>query len=108
MLAKTHLAFGILVTLILMPLLNIENKILFVILVYISIGEKEKLFSAQDVIKKISGKMITRHPHVFSDKELKTPQEVLNHWHKLKDEERKDKNISNDQSGNRKAIPGRR
>jgi len=70
------------------------GDLLFIILVYISIGEEENLFSAQDVIKNISEKMIARHPHVFSDKELNTPQEVLNHWHKLKDEERKDKNIS--------------
>ncbi|MDP8233307.1 MAG: nucleoside triphosphate pyrophosphohydrolase [Candidatus Saelkia tenebricola] len=70
------------------------GDLLFIILVYLEIAEEKKLFFVQDVIKKTAEKMISRHPHVFSDKKLETSAEVLNHWHTLKDKERKEKNIS--------------
>lgn len=70
------------------------GDLLFMVLSYISIGEEKNMFKPQEVIEAITRKMVERHPHVFGDKDLKTSQEVLNHWHKIKDQERKRKNKS--------------
>jgi tetrapyrrole methylase family protein/MazG family protein len=64
------------------------GDLLFLIFSYISIGEEKGLFTSTEVIQDICKKMKERHPHVFSDKKLKTPQEVVNHWHKLKEKEK--------------------
>lgn len=70
------------------------GDLLFMLFSYIAIGEEKKLFTLEDVIKTINSKMIGRHPHVFANKGLKTSDEVVNHWHKIKDEERKKKDMS--------------
>jgi tetrapyrrole methylase family protein/MazG family protein len=46
-------------------------------------------FDINDVIEKISSKMISRHPHVFGDAKFDTPEEVKKQWHDRKKEEGK-------------------
>jgi tetrapyrrole methylase family protein/MazG family protein len=46
-------------------------------------------FDINDVIEKISSKMIFRHPHVFGDAKFDTPDEVKKQWHDRKKEEGK-------------------
>jgi tetrapyrrole methylase family protein/MazG family protein len=46
-------------------------------------------FDINDVIEKISSKMISRHPHVFGDARFDTPEEVKKQWHDRKKEEGK-------------------
>src|SRR5664280_2363607 len=46
-------------------------------------------FDINDVIEKISSKMISRHPHVFGDAKFDTPDEVKKQWHDRKKEEGK-------------------
>jgi len=70
------------------------GDLLFMVFSYISIAEEKELFRLKEVIDAINHKMIVRHPHVFGDKDLKTSQDVVNHWHKIKDEERKKKKKS--------------
>ncbi len=45
-------------------------------------------FDINDVINAIDKKMISRHPHVFSDNKLSTSNEVLMQWEQFKDAER--------------------
>jgi MazG family protein len=45
-------------------------------------------FTVAEVIKRISEKMVRRHPHVFADHPASTPGEVLRNWEALKEEER--------------------
>jgi MazG family protein len=70
------------------------GDLLFMVFSYISIGEEKNLFKPEEVIEAVTKKMVERHPHVFGDKDLKTSQDVLNHWHRIKDRERKQKNKS--------------
>jgi tetrapyrrole methylase family protein/MazG family protein len=70
------------------------GDLLFMVFSYISVAEEKNQFTLDDVIRKTSKKMIKRHPHVFSNKKLKTSQQVLEHWHQLKEKIRKDKNSS--------------
>jgi tetrapyrrole methylase family protein/MazG family protein len=46
-------------------------------------------FDINDVIEKISAKMVSRHPHVFGDAKYDTPEEVKKQWHDRKKEEGK-------------------
>ncbi len=46
-------------------------------------------FDINDVIEKISSKMVSRHPHVFGDAKFDTPDEVKKQWHDRKKEEGK-------------------
>ncbi|MDD5613447.1 MAG: nucleoside triphosphate pyrophosphohydrolase [Candidatus Omnitrophica bacterium] len=70
------------------------GDLLFIILFYMDIAEKDGIFLPQDVIETIAKKMIERHPHVFADKDFKTPDEVLTHWYNVKNKENKEKNKS--------------
>ena len=55
------------------------------------IAEEEGLFTADDVIRSISGKMIRRHPHVFGYTKADTAEEVLVNWEKIKAREKEGK-----------------
>ena len=46
-------------------------------------------FDINDVIEKISDKMVSRHPHVFGDAKFETPEEVTKQWQDRKKEEGK-------------------
>ncbi|HPR63702.1 MAG TPA: nucleoside triphosphate pyrophosphohydrolase [Thermoanaerobaculia bacterium] len=52
------------------------------------IAEEEGWFTIDDVIDGISEKMVTRHPHVFGDESVNTPEEVLEKWERRKNRQK--------------------
>jgi len=52
------------------------------------VGRENGWFDLDDVCDGISEKMIRRHPHVFSDREVKDSAEVLRNWEEIKKDER--------------------
>ena len=50
--------------------------------------QQEGTFSIADVLDGISEKLIRRHPHVFSDVQVKDTMEVLDNWARIKAEEK--------------------
>lgn len=62
-------------------------------------------FTVEDVIRGISEKMIRRHPHVFSDTEVKDSAEVLRNWARIKADERKDHEDRSTVAGVPRAMP---
>jgi tetrapyrrole methylase family protein/MazG family protein len=52
------------------------------------IGADEGRFDLVDVVEGITGKMIHRHPHVFGTAVAKTVDDVSQHWHAAKDQEK--------------------
>ena len=46
-------------------------------------------FSIDEVLDRLSNKLVNRHPHVFGDVKADTPAEVLRNWEALKAEEKK-------------------
>ncbi len=52
--------------------------------------------SITEVILTLSRKLITRHPHVFGDTNVKTAEEVKNNWEKIKKKEKKRDSILSD------------
>ena len=45
-------------------------------------------FNIEDVVRSIHDKLIARHPHVFGQTSVETPEEVLHQWDRLKRGER--------------------
>ena len=50
-------------------------------------------FSIDDVLDRLSNKLVGRHPHVFGDVKADTPAEVLRNWEALKAQEKKKKRM---------------
>jgi MazG family protein len=53
--------------------------------------KEEGAFDFADVAEAISGKLVSRHPHVFGDAEVKDAEGVLRQWAALKREEKRKK-----------------
>ncbi len=63
---------------------------LFLNVVFLSkLGEKEKGIQMPEILDHINEKLIRRHPHVYGDASASSPEEVLNQWDKIKQEEKK-------------------
>jgi len=54
------------------------------IVFYAKIGKEENRFTLEEVINGICDKLISRHPHVYSDVSVKDEEEVKQNWEKLK------------------------
>ena len=70
------------------------GDLFFQILFFAKLGEKSGFFNLKDVIKGVSKKLIRRHPHVFGDLKAETPEEVIDHWERVKQEEKKERKTS--------------
>ncbi len=55
------------------------------------LAKEEKRFDFADVAEAISNKLVSRHPHVFGDAQVKDAEGVLRQWAALKREEKKAK-----------------
>jgi nucleoside triphosphate diphosphatase len=52
-------------------------------------SKEQGTFSIDDVIDRLSSKLIHRHPHVFGDVQAETSSEVVRNWEAIKAEEKK-------------------
>lgn len=59
------------------------------VLFYAQMAKEDGHFSIDDVLDRLSNKLVFRHPHVFGDVEAKTSGDVLRNWEALKAEEKK-------------------
>jgi len=64
------------------------GDLLMVILMQIEIAREEGLFTYSDVLSGAIEKFVRRHPHVFGDVKVNTPEEALAVWKKMKREEK--------------------
>lgn len=67
------------------------GDLLYQIIFHARIAEERGRFSINEVLENIHQKLIYRHPHVFGTKKIKTAEKVLDHWHKNKIKEEKQK-----------------
>lgn len=65
------------------------GDLLFQIVLHCQLLKEQGLFDIEDVAEGIAHKMVTRHPHVFGDKELKTSEDVRKWWKEHKKSEGK-------------------
>ena len=52
------------------------------------IKEEEGEFTIDDVAKKVSEKLIRRHPHIFADVEIEGTEDVIRNWDEIKRKEK--------------------
>ncbi len=65
------------------------GDLLLQVLFYSEMAQEENHFSIDDVLDRLSNKLIDRHPHVFGDVKAETSSEVLRNWEMLKAEEKR-------------------
>jgi ATP diphosphatase len=65
------------------------GDLLLQVLFYSEMAKEQGTFSIDDVLDRLSGKLVNRHPHVFGDTKADTSAEVKRNWEALKTEERK-------------------
>ena len=71
------------------------------------LAEEKSKFDLEDVARGINEKLIRRHPHVFGDEDerMKTTDEVLNRWEKIKAEEKRSRGVPTHESKIFKNLP---
>ncbi|MDP2948100.1 MAG: nucleoside triphosphate pyrophosphohydrolase [Chloroflexota bacterium] len=64
------------------------GDLLLEMLLHVQIAEEATEFALGDVIYGIATKLVRRHPHVFGDARVDSPEEVMVRWEALKRQER--------------------
>ncbi len=65
------------------------GDLLLQVLFYSEMAKEQGSFSIDDVLDRLSCKLVDRHPHVFGDTKAETSADVKRNWEALKVEERK-------------------
>ena len=65
------------------------GDLLLQVLFYSEMAKEQGRFSIDDVLDRLSRKLVDRHPHVFGDTKADTAADVKRNWEALKFEERK-------------------
>jgi len=65
------------------------GDLLLQVLFYSEMSKEQGTFTIDDVIEKLSAKLVNRHPHVFGDVQAETASEVVRNWEAIKAEEKK-------------------
>lgn len=67
------------------------GDLLLQVLFYSEMAQEQGSFSIDDVLDRLSNKLVDRHPHVFGDVKAETSSDVLRNWEALKAEEKKNR-----------------
>ena len=81
------------------------GDLLLQILFYSEMAKEQGTFSIDDVLDRLSRKLIDRHPHVFGDAKAETSAAVKRNWEALKVEERKKRAGESTSESNAEAAP---
>jgi MazG family protein len=65
------------------------GDLLLQVLFYSQMAQEDSRFSIDDVLDRLSNKLVHRHPHVFGDVTAETSADVLRNWETIKAEEKK-------------------
>jgi MazG family protein len=65
------------------------GDLLLQVLFYSEMAQEQGSFSIDDVLERLSDKLVDRHPHVFGDVKAESSSDVLRNWEALKAEEKK-------------------
>ena len=82
------------------------GDLLLQVLFYAEMAKEQSSFTIDDVIERLSTKLVHRHPHVFGDVKADTSAEVKKNWEALKVEERKKRQSGEEASGTHSILAG--
>jgi nucleoside triphosphate diphosphatase len=74
------------------------GDLLLQVLFYAQMGKEQGSFSIDDVLDRLSTKLVDRHPHVFGDVKADNSSEVVRNWEALKREEKQKRDAANGNS----------
>ena len=81
------------------------GDLLLQILFYSQMAREDGSFSIDDVLDRLSTKLVRRHPHVFGDVQADTSAEVLRNWEAIKAEEKRQRFADDGINETRKPEP---
>src|ERR1700746_733957 len=81
------------------------GDLLLQVLFYSQMAQEEGRFSIDDVLDRLSNKLIDRHPHVFGSVSAETSADVLRNWEALKAEEKKKRLEAGEATSRKGEIP---
>jgi nucleoside triphosphate diphosphatase len=81
------------------------GDLLLQVLFYAEMANEQKSFSIDDVLERLTRKLIDRHPHVFGDGKAENSADVKRNWEALKVEERKKRDGAK-KSGDQSTLAG--
>ena len=70
------------------------GDVLLQVVFHAQIASEEQRFDIDDITNAICTKLIRRHPHVFSDGDAKTSEQVLEKWEEIKKQEKGNKSTT--------------
>ncbi|RKY02393.1 nucleoside triphosphate pyrophosphohydrolase [Candidatus Poribacteria bacterium] len=70
------------------------GDLLMQVMLHSQIASEEEWFDVYDVVQCITEKLIRRHPHVFGDVRVSSPEEALSNWEAIKRAEKGDERES--------------
>src|SRR6266404_5071055 len=82
------------------------GDLLLQVLFYAEMAKEEGKFSIDDVLERLSDKLVSRHPHVFGDVKVETSSEVLRNWETLKRREKESQRAEGDEAKPESALAG--
>ncbi|NRA85533.1 MAG: nucleoside triphosphate pyrophosphohydrolase [Gammaproteobacteria bacterium] len=77
---------------------NELGDLLFQVIFYAQLGKEQQRFDFNDVVNEICTKLIRRHPHVFTDQQFDTEQQINANWENEKARERAEKQFEKKQT----------
>lgn len=66
------------------------GDLLLQVVLHAQIAQEHQQFALQDIAQGITEKLIRRHPHVFGNVQVQTPEEVRQNWEQIKAQEKQD------------------
>lgn len=81
------------------------GDLLYQIFFHAKLAELKKEFDIADVVDSISEKMVRRHPHVFENGKLHTPDQVVDQWEDIKKQEKNNQGKQSVLDGIPKHLP---
>jgi ATP diphosphatase len=82
------------------------GDLLLQVLFYSEMAKEQSSFSIDDVLDRLSAKLINRHPHVFGDAKADTSSDVKRNWEAIKVEERKKQASPGDEKNKSSILAG--
>jgi MazG family protein len=65
------------------------GDLLLQVLFYSEMSKEQGTFTIDEVLEKLSAKLVNRHPHVFGDVQAETASQVVRNWEAIKAEEKR-------------------
>jgi len=81
------------------------GDLLLQVLFYSEMAAEERYFTIDDVLDRLSDKLVDRHPHVFGEVKAETSGQVLRNWQALKAEEKKKRAVEDSAAGGKNGNP---